>query len=108
MLALPAAAFAQQKPAGAPPFADPSVTLPKLASLVARPPSELADVVDRFASDHTVLNRRYDAPDSPAQRKRMRDFYTGWRARLREVEFDKVGQEGKVDYVLLDNYLIHQ
>src|SRR5207237_794381 len=39
---------------------------------------------------------------------RMREFYDGWRARLRELEFDRLSQEGKVDYVLLDSYLIHQ
>jgi hypothetical protein len=38
----------------------------------------------------------------------MRQFYEGWRARLREIDFDKLTQEGKIDYVLLDNYSTHQ
>jgi hypothetical protein len=37
----------------------------------------------------------------------MRDFYTGWRTRLKELEFDRLGQEGRADYVLLDNTLVH-
>ena len=81
---------------------------PALGPLVARPVSDLAAVVDRFAIDRTALNRRYDADDSPAQRKRMREFYTAWQARVREVDFAKLGAEGRVDYVLLDRYLRHQ
>ncbi len=81
---------------------------PPLGPLVARPVSELAAVVDRFAIDRTALTRRYDADDSPARRKRMREFYTAWQARLREVDFATLGAEGRVDYVLLDRYLRHQ
>jgi uncharacterized protein (DUF885 family) len=81
---------------------------PPLGDLVARPSSELAPVVDRFTIDRTALTRRYDADDSPAQRKRMRAFYTGWQAELRAVDFAKLGAEGRVDYVLLDRYLRHQ
>jgi hypothetical protein len=86
----------------------PAPAVPPLGPLVARPTSELAAVVDRFAIDRTALTRRYDADDSPARRKRMREFYTGWQARLREVDFTKLGAEGRVDYVLLDRYLRHQ
>jgi uncharacterized protein (DUF885 family) len=83
-------------------------SVPAAQTLVARPASELAAAVERFASDAGALNRRYDTEGSPAQRQRMRDFFEGWRARLRELDFDKLSQEGKADYVLLDNYLIHQ
>jgi hypothetical protein len=38
----------------------------------------------------------------------MRDFFNAWRARLAEVNFDKLGQEGRIDYVLLDNHLVYQ
>jgi uncharacterized protein (DUF885 family) len=88
--------------------ADPLASVPKLSTLVARPGSELADVVERFQADQTSLNRRYDATDSPEQRQRMRDFYANWKTRLAEIDFDKLGQEGRIDYVLLDNYLTHQ
>src|SRR4051812_36874154 len=88
--------------------ADPLSSVPKLAALVGHPGSELADVVERFQADQTSLTRRYDAADSPEQRTRMRDFYANWKARLAQVDFDKLSQEGRVDYVLLDNYLTHQ
>src|SRR5205085_11880074 len=82
--------------------------VPNLTILVARPTSELADVVDRFTTDLASVSRRYDATDSPAQRARMREFYSTWLKRVGEIDFDKVGQEGKVDFVLLSNYLKHQ
>jgi hypothetical protein len=90
-----------------PPAAD-SSGVPNLATLVAKPTSELAGVVERFSSDLTSVSRRYDASDSPAQRRRMRAFYSTWLQRLGDIDFDKLGQEGKVDYVLLQNYLKHQ
>ena len=83
-------------------------SVPDLTALIGKPSSELVDVVNRFSSDLTSVSRRYDAPDSPAQRKRMREFYTGWSKRLREIDFDKLSQEGRVDYVLLNHYMIHE
>jgi hypothetical protein len=67
----------------------------------------LEPVVVRFTSDQQSLSRRYDVPDSPRQRARMRTFYTTWRQRLSDVQFDKLSQEGRADYVLLDHYLTH-
>ncbi len=82
-------------------------SVPRLASLT-NPASELVSVVERFAADRETLNRRYDAEDSPAQRRRMREFLGEWRERLREYDFDRLSQEGRADYVLLDNYLQHE
>ena len=83
------------------------VTVPAVAS-VPGATSELVNLVERFALDAAALNRRYDAPDSPERRDRMRRFYTDWRQRLRESDFDRLSQEGRVDYVLLDNHLQHE
>ena len=81
---------------------DPALSVPALGALVSARTSEMADVIARFASDQQVLQRRYDAPDSPAQRTRTRAFYVSWRARLGELAFDKLSQEGKADYALLE------
>ena len=83
------------------------VSVPRLTTL-PNSTSELVSIVQRFNLDQQALNRRYDADDSPAKRKRMREFYDEWRVRLREHDFDRLSQEGRVDYVLLDNYLIHE
>ena len=101
-------ASAQRQQSSASKADDPLASIPRLAPLVARSTSELAPVVERFTLDQSSFTRRYDGADSPDQRRRMREVYTGWRTRLRELDFDRLGQEGKVDYVLLDNYLRHQ
>ena len=81
---------------------------PRLAPLVARSSSDLAVVVDRFSVDRAALARRYDGEGSPRQRARMREFYDGWRAQLRDLDFGKLNSEGKADFVLLDNHLTYQ
>ena len=83
-------------------------SVPNLNSLINNTESELAPVLERYTADLASVNRRYDANDSPDQRRRMRDFYTAWRKRLTEIPFEKLKQEGKVDYVLLDNRLKYQ
>ncbi|GAB1344889.1 DUF885 family protein [Gemmatimonas sp.] len=88
--------------------ADPKASVPALSQFMGTTSSELADAIARFAADQTALQRRYDAPDSKAQRERMRAFFTTWRERLAEHDFGKLSQEGKVDYVLLDNHLRYQ
>ena len=87
---------------------DAPAPVPVLGALVAKNSSDLEEIVERFTADQQSLTRRYDAADSPEQRKRMRDHYTGWRARLKELDFDRLNLEGKADYVLLDNHLQYQ
>jgi hypothetical protein len=81
---------------------------PALGPLVSAPSSELRDVVQRYAVDRAVLGRRYAVDYSPARRERFRAFTAGWRARLAELDFDRLGIEGRLDYVLLDNALRHE
>ncbi len=104
LLVAGAAAVTGRGPAqGAP---DPAV--PALAALVAAPASELREVVHRYTVDRAALGRRHSVDYSPARRERLRAFFAGWRARLAELEFDRLGLEGRVDYVLLDNTLRHE
>lgn len=106
-LALACAAVAPLAAQNAPP-SNPLSGVPTIASLMNRPRSEFTEVVTRFSADETSLTRRYDAADSPDQRARMRNFYNGWRTRLRDADFAGLSQEAKVDYILLDNYLVHE
>lgn len=99
LLALPTALVAQRAVLLQP--TDPA-PVPSLVRLIAQSGSELAPAVSRFETDRAILFRRYSVEFSAARRGRMRSFYEGWRGRLREVDFDKLSQEGRVDYVLLD------
>lgn len=99
VLAAPAV-IAQQSP--------PSGYVPPLATLLDRPASELRTMVERVALDSRDLNRRWPVDYSPAQLETFRGFYTAWQRRLGEVEFGKLSQDGKVDYLLLKNRLGHE
>lgn len=88
--------------------ADPAASVPALSSILNNTTSELAEAVSRYSADASSLGRHYDTPDSPSQRARLKDLYTMWRKRLAEADFNKLSQEGKVDYVLLDNHLRYQ
>lgn len=69
---------------------------------------ELRDTVELYATDRAALLRRYDVDYAPVRRERLRRFHTEWRDRLRRVAFDRLGLEGKVDYVLLDGEQVYQ
>lgn len=92
-------AAAGQEPARA------AAYVPPLSTLLNRPTSELRDLVDRVTLDGRDLNRRWPVAYSSARLNVFRGFHTAWQSRLREVEFDKLSQEGKVDYILLRNQL---
>jgi uncharacterized protein (DUF885 family) len=81
---------------------------PDLAGLTAAPTSELAPVVERFLADRGAVLRRHDAPLSADRRDRLRAFHEGWRAALRDLDFDALGVEGRIDWVLLDSELRYQ
>ncbi len=70
--------------------------------------SELRDSVALYSTDRAALGRRWTVEYSPARRARFRTFYTDWRARLAKVDFNKLSQEGRIDYVLLDNKLRYE
>jgi uncharacterized protein (DUF885 family) len=82
--------------------------VPPLGPIVAAPASELRDVVERYRVDRGALGRRYGVDYSPVRRERFRAFTQGWRARLAEIDFDRLGVEGRIDHVLLDALLRHE
>jgi len=88
---------------------DPQASVPDLRPLLRTGSgSELADIVSRFASDDQALRRKYDLGGSAVQRARRTGFLMVWRERLRQLPFDQLSQEGRIDYVLLDSHLVHE
>jgi hypothetical protein len=83
--------------------------VPSLAPLLAPrgTESELRDVVSRFSNDENALGRRWTVEYAPQRRQRFTEFYRGWQSRLRELDFDKLSQQGRIDYVLMNHSLRH-
>lgn len=88
-------------------FSSPEAYVPDLTQLTAST-SELRDTVDRFATDRQALLRFHNIPGSRARRERLQGLYAAWLTSLPEIAFEKLSQEGKVDYVLLRNHLEYQ
>jgi hypothetical protein len=83
--------------------------VPPLAPLLAPrgTESELRDIVSRFTNDENALGRRWTIEYMPQRRARFTEFYRGWQSRLRELDFDKLSQQGRIDYVLMNHNLRH-
>ncbi len=83
--------------------------VPSLAPLLAPrgSESELRDIVSRFSNDENALGRRWTVEYAPQRRQRFTEFYRGWQSRLRELDFDKLSQQGRIDYVLMNHSLRH-
>lgn len=81
---------------------------PSLAGLVSRSQSELRDVVSRYSVDRAALLRRYDVEFGTERRARIRDFEKAWQARITEVDFERLGPEGRIDHILLSKRLAYE
>ncbi len=96
---------AQTQPTGPVPGAQYTAELHPLLRLR---PSELREVIDRYAADRAAMLRRFDARYSPVRRDELRGFYSGWRSALQKLDFNALAQSGRVDYVLLDTQLQYE
>ena len=81
--------------------------VPTLSPIENPSPSELASVVARFTSDRDALSRHYDAPHSPDRRAALREFTKAWLTQLDTIDFESLGVEGRIDWILLATRLRH-
>lgn len=70
--------------------------------------SEMRAMIERYTTDRAGLNRSYAAPLSPTRRTRLRRHYTEWLDALQRVDFDRMSQDGRADYVLFKNHLEYE
>src|SRR5262249_16850559 len=70
--------------------------------------SELRGAIERFDADRGSLMRSAPTPLSPSRDERVRDFTERWLDRIGSLDFDRLTQDGKVDYLLLKNHLAHE
>lgn len=96
-----------QQSADLPVYLETSAT-PDLNPVMAVPASELKEVVAHYSADRDGLRRRYDVQYSPARRERLQAFYKDWSNHLQEIDFNRLGIEGRIDYVLLNNELRYE
>src|ERR1022692_3631608 len=61
--------------------------------------------IEHYSADHDSLASVYTDRLSPLTSERMHNFDAQWRKQLTTVEFAKLDQEGKADYLLFVNHL---
>ncbi len=67
--------------------------------------SALKPLVIMYETDRKSLAQMYDDPFSEVRRARFREFYDEWQNTLERIDFEKLDQEGRADYLLLRNHL---
>ena len=70
--------------------------------------SELRGMIERYSVDRLSLQSSSPPSASPVRDERARDFTTQWLEKLTKLDFDRLTQDGQVDYLLFKNYLLHQ
>ncbi len=70
--------------------------------------SELRGAIERYEVDRGSVLRSAPQAGSPLRDERLRGFTTQWLDQLGSVDFDRLSQDGKVDYLLLKNHLAHE
>src|SRR5829696_2160450 len=70
--------------------------------------SEMRSAIERYAVDRGSLTRSYPVAVSRSRRERFKKFYEEWLASLQSLDFDSMGQDGKIDYILFKNHLEYE
>ncbi len=111
---------AEEKAPALPPAPAAAVSLPQgsdvpdLQELLAFPRSRLAGVIERYQADRRKISPvagmrgRGALPRSPEGLARMKKFTADWLAALEKLDFDALGRDGQIDYLLLRNHLESQ
>ncbi len=72
---------------------------------VLEKPSEMRDIIERYTVDDQNISRSLPFRLSPTRDMRMKQLYTDWLTLLPSLPFDSMSQDGKIDYLLFQNYL---
>jgi uncharacterized protein (DUF885 family) len=65
-------------------------------------------LLQRYETDQRALERSYSTPLSDAKVKRDLQFLKQWMYELDRVDFDRLRQDEKIDYLLLRNQIRHE
>ncbi|HEY1948184.1 MAG TPA: DUF885 family protein [Bryobacteraceae bacterium] len=80
----------------------------RLAAFQDRSASPMRPLMEDFSADSRNLKRFYNLDNSPERRERLKKFYTEWLTRLNGLDFDTLGEDGKIDYVVFRRGLEHE
>ena len=76
---------------------------PSAAPYAAPAIVNLPEAIELYQADRGLLSRFYDAAQSPATDRAMRQFYGAWLGALDQVKYDALDAEARIDWHLLRN-----
>ena len=65
--------------------------------------TEMEDFIQLYATDRSSVGRFYELPWSEVRTERAGKLLAEWRGKLEAVNFDRLDQPGRIDYLLLRN-----
>lgn len=71
-------------------------------------PNPFPHLIHVFDEDKGNLERYYRFRHSQLDQDRLEQFYQDYQSQLEEIAFDRLNQEGKIDYLLFRNLLNHE
>jgi uncharacterized protein (DUF885 family) len=72
------------------------------------PASETRNLIERYSVDRGTLLRLTGGELLSSRQARLKKFYGDWRSLLDKMDFNKLGQEDKIDYLLFRNHLDYE
>lgn len=86
------------------------LTMLQSGLLRAQDPSlgTMRGLLDRYQTDRRALDRSWTTPLSPLRAQRRKEFFDQWMYELEKVDFDRLTQGERIDYLLLRNHLRYQ
>jgi hypothetical protein len=67
--------------------------------------ADLREMIQQFSEDQRGLLRTYTVVTSSSRRERLKKFYDDSLASLKRADFAALNQDGKIDYVVFQQYL---
>lgn len=70
--------------------------------------SEMRSYLERFSTDRGGITRFYNLNTSPVRLDRIQRFYTEQQEAQRDIDFESMGRDGRIEYILLRNLLTYE
>jgi len=83
----------------------PAALLAAVPASAQEPAPTPQSLIERYITDQELLTTVYSDPLAPVTRQRMQKFHDEAGKQLAAIDFKKLDQEGKIDYLLMANHL---
>ncbi len=70
--------------------------------------SEMKPLLERFATDRSILSWKYNIPLSENDQTRIERFYKNWQKKSSELNFDTMSLDGQIEFRLFKNLLDYE